>query len=151
MVLTRPQPTKALFRTITNVDEGVLIGWVKWGPRYMGRKQKPQVTTLPKLKQWADIAFLTWAEQARIRQKDVTKLEHIISADIHNKNTEQILQHILQVDDVRAHCHEYEWNEDGQNESWSIDTDEGKALLSSEYVRLGVQIQCLATRLPIYP
>lgn len=151
MILTLPQPTKALFRTITNVDEGVLIGWAKWGPRYMGRKQEPRVTTLPKLKQWADIAFLTWAEQARIRQKDVTKLEHIISADVQNKNTEQILQHILQVDDVREQCHDYVWDEDGQNESWFIDTDEGKALLSSEYVRLGIQTQCIATRSTKYP
>jgi hypothetical protein len=37
-----------------------MIAWVKYGAAHTGRMRSPPVTVLPKLKNWSDIAFLSW-------------------------------------------------------------------------------------------
>ncbi len=52
----------------------------------------PPVTTLPKLKNWHDVAFLQWQKVAQQEQKDVRNLRYIISSDILNTDTVGLLE-----------------------------------------------------------
>lgn len=88
VILTIIQPTNAHFHTIVNADDGVLIAWYKYSPKYSpkykGAEQNPPVTVLPKLKNWCDIAFLAFKHHATTRNTDIFKLRYIFSAPIHN-------------------------------------------------------------------
>lgn len=121
------QATNAVFSSLINVDDGVLVGWQKFGPAYMARMY--QIPTVPRLKNWGEVVFLDWMEVARRRQKDISNIKYIVSADIANAETGQILQRILGVNDVKANCRRfYRWN---RRREFNMDTEEGRALLSS--------------------
>jgi len=85
-------------------------------------------TPLPKLRRWSDIAFLGWLGLAWKHQKNFTNLKCIISANVQNKETSQILQYILYVDDVEASCKDYDWI---NRKEWGMQTPQGKALVGS--------------------
>jgi hypothetical protein len=122
------QPTRALFASIFNVDYGLMIGWHKFGPAFMGPAQNPPVTLLSQLKRWSDVAFLGWQYQAQRRGRDGSDLRYIVSADITNTETGPILQRCLGVADVKANCRSYRW---ANRREWNWDTDEFKAIISS--------------------
>ena len=128
LMLTFTQPTQAVFSTILNIDDGVLIGWHKFGPKHMGLRQNPPVTILPELKNWSDIAFLKWLALCRRRNRPVQPLKYIISAEVTNSETGPILQQILGVNNVKANCGRWRWRD---RKVYTMDTPEGKALLGS--------------------
>lgn len=122
------KPTTAVFSSIINVDQGVLIGWHKFSPGFYGGLLNPPVTVLPKLRSWGEVVFLDWAQIAARRNKPVSNIKYIISADIVNSDTGAILQRILGVNDVKANCGRYEWD---HRVDISMATEAGQALLSS--------------------
>lgn len=91
---------------------------------------------LPKLKNWANIAFLKYAYQASQREKPLSDLKYIFSAMVANSLSNAVLGKALQlgkVFDDEQHCPGIEgW---GKMKAWAMDTDEGKALLASPKVR----------------
>ncbi|KAF2870390.1 hypothetical protein BDV95DRAFT_80334 [Massariosphaeria phaeospora] len=125
------RPTQAVFSQVINVEHGLLVGWQKFGPKYMGARQQPPVTgnALPELRAWADIIFLEWLNRAQTRNADASKLKYIVSGQIQNLETERILQRILDVDDVRARCRRFKWD---NRKEYGVETDEAKALLASQ-------------------
>jgi hypothetical protein len=46
------QVTEAHFWTIASVEQGLLVGWHKFGPKWSGSFMKLPVTVLPNLKNW---------------------------------------------------------------------------------------------------
>jgi hypothetical protein len=121
------QATYASFKTLVNFDHGVIVAWYKYGPKYMSKRLKID-TPLPKLRRWSDIAFLGWLGLAWQYRKNFTNLKYIISSNVQNKETSQILQYILHIDDVEANCKDYDWT---NRKEWSMQTPEGKALIGS--------------------
>jgi hypothetical protein len=126
------EPTQAQFFTIVNVEDGVLVGWYKYGPFHTGQQQVPKVTVLPKLKDWADIAFLKWKSQAEKHNKPLNNLKYIFSAMVANSQSNAVLGRALghgKDFDDDEHCSEIEGWE--RKKEWGLNTDEGKVLLAS--------------------
>ncbi|KAF2121147.1 hypothetical protein BDV96DRAFT_594378 [Lophiotrema nucula] len=121
--------TNARFWEMINVDDGIIIAWVKYGPKWAGREMvHPPVENgpYPKLKQWADIVFLDWQRTARARQKDISNLKYFISSGVLNDETKAIVRRALKSDDI---CEgNYGWD---NHKEIKMDTEEGKAVLSS--------------------
>jgi hypothetical protein len=123
---------------VLNVDQGVIVGWYKYGPRYEGRSKVPPVTVLPKLGRWSDVAFLQWKEQARLRNKDVSNLRYIFSSDVSNTESHGILARALQSNPESLSAPSWAPNEDNCEEMYwedrkvfTMDNARGKALLAS--------------------
>jgi hypothetical protein len=109
-----------------------MIGWVKYGAAYMGRQRKPPVTVLPKLKNWSDIAFLSWKSQG-----GGGALRYVWSAMIQNSEFAGIIGRALHEEGSRsdpsafdqdAECRRFGWKD---RKEINMDTDAGKALLGS--------------------
>ncbi|KAF2656276.1 hypothetical protein K491DRAFT_745228 [Lophiostoma macrostomum CBS 122681] len=128
--------TEANFRTIINTKDAVIIGWYKFGPAYNGGMQPPAVTTLPKLKNWSDIAFLSWKAQG-----GSGNLKYIWSAQISNTIIPGLLGRALvegkrkddNLDktkpfDEDKECDKFRWKD---QVAFSMSSDAGKALLGS--------------------
>ncbi|KAH7117562.1 hypothetical protein B0J11DRAFT_591861 [Dendryphion nanum] len=118
--------TRAYYSTIYNVDDGLLVGWKKYGPDYMGQKQDPPVTILPKLKRWSDVVFADWMRLAKVRSKDPANLKYIMSAGIVNGETIAMLQRIYNVHDFDKRCQDFQ-----HSRPMAMGMPEAKALLSS--------------------
>ncbi|KAF2745748.1 cytochrome P450 [Sporormia fimetaria CBS 119925] len=84
------RPTKAYFETIVNPEDGVIMAWMPFGAAHMAQVQKPPVTVLPKLKNWSDIAFLSWKSQGGGKN-----LKYVWRAQISNEFTEGLLGRAL--------------------------------------------------------
>lgn len=118
-----------MFRTLINVDQGVVIAWFKFGPAFTGLEQDPPVTTIPRLKNWADIAFLDWQRIAKERDQPVNRLRYIFSSNVENSHTKDAIRRILGERLGKDTCGDYLWTT-GRREFFP--KDEGyKALLAS--------------------
>ncbi|KAF1959513.1 hypothetical protein CC80DRAFT_583975 [Byssothecium circinans] len=102
--------TGAAFRTIVNADEGVIIAWWKFGPKYMGAQKNPPVTTLPKLKNWHDIAFLQYQKVAQERKMPLANLRYIFSATISNKDSIALMSRAVKAT-LPEDCEKLEWDD----------------------------------------
>ncbi|KAF2264777.1 hypothetical protein CC78DRAFT_580018 [Lojkania enalia] len=123
-------PTRAIFDTIINVNDGLIVGWQKFGPKYQGSLQNPPIMTLPELKGWGDVVFLDWIRRARLSNRSPENLNYIVSADCVNRRTGETLQRITGETDMKASCTagRYKW---AQRLEFGMDTQQGQALLSS--------------------
>jgi len=126
-------PTGAEYRSMYDADQGVMIWWWKFGPAYMGKRQDPPVTTLPKLKNLHDVAFLDWTRICQVRHKPTSNLRYMISHGLSNIETRQVIQRLLGTmlghdKDGQGSCERNKWN----NRKHFVPADEGyKALLAS--------------------
>jgi hypothetical protein len=119
---TTYHPTGARFTTIFNAEDGVIVAWSSYGAKYEAARQNPPVTVLPKLQNWSDIAWLQWINNAGDKVKN---LRYVFRSPAFNTDAEWLI--------TRA------WGNAGKQlpfETWpgvefSMDTDEGKAILSS--------------------
>jgi hypothetical protein len=75
------QPTHALFSTIFNPTDGVIIAWGSYGAKYKASILDPPISLLPDLQHWSDITFLQWT---RIAVPNTHNLRYIFRAPIEN-------------------------------------------------------------------
>ncbi|KAF2751476.1 hypothetical protein M011DRAFT_483385 [Sporormia fimetaria CBS 119925] len=113
--------THGHFRNFLNVEDGVIIRWSNYGPRYAAEMRVPPVTVLPKLRNWNDVIYLGWKQQADELKKDGGKLRLVIAAHVLNRETLGIIDRALKAAghappagedfDPDGHCEHYTWKE----------------------------------------
>ncbi|KAF2662597.1 hypothetical protein K491DRAFT_686477 [Lophiostoma macrostomum CBS 122681] len=125
-------PTQARFRTIVNPEGGLIVGWLKYGLKFMGANLNPRVTQIPEFKNWADVAHLSWEIMCRMVGRDARNLRYIVSADIYNSETEALIAHSLQstwTDDWKdTMCKRWEWK---NKVEWDSSSEQFEVLLAS--------------------
>ncbi|KAF2686368.1 hypothetical protein K458DRAFT_387377 [Lentithecium fluviatile CBS 122367] len=114
-------PTRAQFRTLFNVNQGVIIAWNEFGPKHMGSQQHPPVTTLPQLRNRADIVFLNWQCIVQERHQSLGRLRYIFSADVENSHTKDAIARLLGERLDGTACQRYLWD----NRKKFLPEDEG--------------------------
>jgi hypothetical protein len=72
---------------LMDVEHGLLINMVTYGPEHEAKTQDPPVTTIPKLKNLYDVMYLEWAHQAAVKHQPVTTLKHMFVYDVQNDET----------------------------------------------------------------
>jgi hypothetical protein len=117
---TTYKPTTAYFTTVFNPIEGVIIAWGSYGAKYQGSKQDPPITVLPKLQNWSDITWLQWAQLAGDMAKN---LRFIFRSPVANTEAQWLITRALQLSGKQLST----W----PGVEFSMDTDEGKAILAS--------------------
>ncbi|KAF2659417.1 hypothetical protein K491DRAFT_775600 [Lophiostoma macrostomum CBS 122681] len=137
------EATDAHFYTVMQLNKGVLIGWQKFGPAHSAfHKEPPHEGPLPKLKNWHDIAYLQYAEQAAKENIPTRSIRYIVSTAIINNESQYIAGRALKIPnhdkDKRpdsewqimrgAECGSYPW---ANRVEFEITSDEGKALMAS--------------------
>ncbi|KAH8731830.1 hypothetical protein GQ44DRAFT_603811 [Phaeosphaeriaceae sp. PMI808] len=122
------KPTRALFQTIIDRENGVLIVQQAFGPAYKVKQRRKGPQILPELKNWSDIAFLQWMDpQFEGQPNNLQAVVHII---IENPSTTAIINHVLKIHREQTDKHD-EWIPAPDGLTWSIDSEEGKAFLGS--------------------
>ncbi|KAF1917613.1 hypothetical protein BDU57DRAFT_537270 [Ampelomyces quisqualis] len=117
---TTYQPTAAYFTTVFNPTEGVIIAWGSYGAKYQGSKQDPPINVLPKLQNWSDIAWLQWVQIAGDMAKN---LRFVFRSPVANTEAQWLISRALE----RSGKQLSTW----PGVEFGMDTDEGKAILSS--------------------
>jgi hypothetical protein len=117
---TKYTPTAAYFTTVFNPTGGAIIAWGSYSARYQGSKQKPPITVLPKLQSWSDIAWLQWAE---IACENAKNLRYVFRSPVANTEAQWLINRAFQLSSKELTT----W----PGVEFDMETDEGKALLSS--------------------
>ena len=117
---TTYQPTTAYFTTVFNPVEGVIIAWGSYGAKFQGSKQKPPITVLPKLQNWSDIAWLQWVHMAGEAAKNI---RYVFRSPVANTEAQWLINRALEQSKKELKT----W----PGVEFSMETDEGKAILSS--------------------
>jgi hypothetical protein len=126
--------TEARYRTIINAEQGVIIGWHKFSPKFSGEQLNPPVTILPGLRQWSDVAFLCWKEHCKARKANIRNLNYILSAEVFNYEASAVMANVLDVDKFHSDSHcavAEEFDLDWPGLTFTMSTREGKALLAT--------------------
>ncbi|KAK5132248.1 hypothetical protein LTR08_009236 [Meristemomyces frigidus] len=90
-------PTDADFSEIYNPTGGAIIRKYNYSPVAMIAMEELDMPP-PPLKQWSDVAFLEYREQARAQNKDVKLLRYIFSDNVQNELAEWMVARILEPD-----------------------------------------------------
>lgn len=93
--------TGASFSFTINPDEGVIIGLNRESPKWAVKDRNPPVpdSYLPRLNQFSDVAWITWAAMHKPPWSQETRLSHLkyfMSVSITNVETQQILKRALE-------------------------------------------------------
>jgi hypothetical protein len=113
-------PTTAYFTTVFNPEEGVIVAWGSYGAKYMGSKQTPPITLLPKIQNWSDIVWLQWAHMAGEAAENI---RYIFRSPVANTDAQWLISRALQQSKKELSA----W----PGVEYSMETGEGKAILSS--------------------
>ncbi|KAH4041100.1 hypothetical protein HBI55_016780 [Parastagonospora nodorum] len=124
--------TGASFSFTINPDEGIIISLNRESPKWAVKDRSPPVpdSYLPKLNQFSDVAWITWAAMHKPPWSQETRLNNIkyfMSVSITNVETQQILKRALEAN----HWHLSEWPGHTFERMWP----ETKAILGSPNVQ----------------
>ncbi|ORY08187.1 hypothetical protein BCR34DRAFT_616466 [Clohesyomyces aquaticus] len=121
------RPTQATYYTVINADAGMIVAWWKFSPASQGKKQKPPIDPakdpLPDLQHWSDVAYVLWKDECEKKEKDLSSIRYIFSSPARNPETQGLVARAMDNTSPPP-----SWS--GRKE-FTMDTDEGKAILGS--------------------
>src|ERR1700761_7427769 len=127
------QPTEAQFYNTYNVHDGLLCAWSNYGPAYQTRKQSNPV--LPNLKQWSDVVFLEWQNQAGGTGGTIPAPKNVLRISILNTDTLNLIDQVMRnLPDTERPPGQASWGvrlPPWPGKTFSINSDAGKVLLAS--------------------
>ncbi|KAL5376935.1 hypothetical protein PMIN06_011265 [Paraphaeosphaeria minitans] len=120
--------TGAWYHFLMDVEHGLILATVTYGPEHEGIAQNPPVTVLPKLKNLFDILYLDYEHLAIQHNVPVNRLKYYIVENVRNPTTRAAVNFALKFEITEWECFEHTW----ENRHVFYPDDEGyKALISS--------------------
>ncbi|KAF2440894.1 hypothetical protein P171DRAFT_84972 [Karstenula rhodostoma CBS 690.94] len=126
--------TKAWYQFFMDVEHGLLVTLVSYGPQYKGLQQTPPVTVLPKLKNLCDIMYLEYAHLAAQKNVPVNRLRYYMVDNVQNEETKAAVDYAIGVELTDWECHEltrlprHTWD---KKNVFEPDSEAYKALIAS--------------------
>jgi len=135
------------YGNILNVESGVIIVYMAYGPDHEGQRQFPEVTgdAVVPLKQWSDVTFLMWQEHA---VANIKSLRYVFVTNIVNDDSYAIIKNVLDrhKTNIRSPWPELELEMHGQYQSDAralLGTPNGRGvayLLATHKQQLGFKV-----------
>ena len=104
----------------------MILAWWKYSPFSQASEQKPPLDPsdpLPDLKRWSDVAYMVWAAECKKKGQPISNLQHIFSSPFENAESQGIIARAMETT-----MEPPLWS---SRKEYSMDTDEGKAILGS--------------------
>lgn len=100
-----PQATGGEYNILFDSEQGLIVPTLSYGPAWQiekgnVRKTWPQGAPLPDLRQWSDIAYLTWIQYSTNENRQ--KLSMVVNVDCESELTRSIVVEALKKDGVKS-------------------------------------------------
>lgn len=115
------------YQSLFNWVDGIIIADNNISPE----NQSPDLPAYPQLSQWSDVVFLQWQQRNSIAGTDIANIRYFFRAHVVNEDTQDKVMMALRLRAQQTGA-TATWPSWATRQTFSMDTDSGKAILGSK-------------------